>query len=70
MGSLEGRGPQKDKTPDAKSLYGSISLDKDIWDCFLSAKSFYGLWPYLNWQNELSHLLMVYMHIPAGAAFG
>jgi len=36
MGSLEGRKPQKDKTPAAKSLYRSIFLDNDIWDWFLS----------------------------------
>jgi hypothetical protein len=35
MGSLEGRGPQTDKTPAAKSLNRSICLDNDIWHCFL-----------------------------------
>jgi hypothetical protein len=41
MGSQEGRGPQTDKTPAAKSLYRSSLLDNDIWHRILSVQSFY-----------------------------
>jgi len=36
IGSLDGEGPQTDKTPAAKSLYRSIFLDYYVWHCFLS----------------------------------
>ncbi len=35
MGSNAGRGPQTDKTTVAKSFYGSIFLDNDIWHSIL-----------------------------------